>query len=82
MSGLEQMKEQLEEYQKELELMRPIAKYYYEIVDLENAIWTLQQRIREAEDREAICNEVYPEIEVKPRLNSILRINNTEAQDD
>ena len=32
-----------------------------------------KKRIHQAENREAICNDVYPEVEVKPRTNSILR---------
>ncbi len=50
MSKLEQMREQLEGYKKDLDSMRGLAKHYFEIADLENAIWVLEQRIKEFEE--------------------------------
>lgn len=58
MSTLEEMKQQLLCYQKDLESMKPLANHYFEIADLENAIWTLQKRIREAEYREKLTTGI------------------------
>ena len=62
MSTLEEMKTQLKmaEYVLTLILKKPMHEYTTKRIDSENRIWTLQQRIRDAEDREAICEEVYP----------------------
>lgn len=73
MSTLEEMKQQLFCYQKDLESMKPLANHYFEIADLENAIWTLQQRIRKAELLE-VAKKVNEDIEKSLQRIKVTRI--------
>ena len=74
MSKLEQMREQLEGYKKDLDSMRGLAKHYFEIADLENAIWVLEQRIKEFEEgiRKILSEPSIPVAELKKYLDGQL----------
>lgn len=66
MSDLTTMREQLAFLQEELKRHpKPFISWMITAVHLENAIWVLEQRIKEAERLEPR--------EVKPRTGSILR---------